>query len=64
MEEYFARGKLLLSAEYLVMYGAEALALPLVRGQRLTVSRQRTSLSPRTKTGGTRCPERPLRGDE
>ena len=35
MNTYHAHGKLLLSAEYMVMYGARALALPLVPGQSL-----------------------------
>jgi len=35
MPDFYARGKLLLSAEYLVVYGAEALALPLQVGQSL-----------------------------
>jgi mevalonate kinase len=35
MNSYFAHGKLLLSAEYMVMHGSKALALPLVKGQTL-----------------------------
>jgi hypothetical protein len=35
---YFSAGKLLLSGEYLVLYGAKALALPLKPGQRMVVS--------------------------
>lgn len=38
MRQYHAHGKLLLSAEYLVMYGAKALAVPLKKGQSLEVS--------------------------
>jgi len=38
MKPYSAHGKLLLSAEYLVMYGAEALALPLKKGQRMEIT--------------------------
>lgn len=34
---YYANGKLLLSGEYLVLHGAKALALPLKKGQQLTV---------------------------
>lgn len=34
---YYANGKLLLSGEYLVLHGAKALALPLNKGQQLTV---------------------------
>jgi mevalonate kinase len=34
---YYANGKLLLSGEYLVLQGAKALALPLNKGQQLTV---------------------------
>jgi hypothetical protein len=36
---YFSAGKLLLSGEYLVLYGAKALAVPLKRGQRMVVSK-------------------------
>lgn len=35
---YHARGKLILSGEYLVLHGAKALALPLQLGQNLTVT--------------------------
>ena len=35
MEKYFAHGKLLLSAEYMVLHGSQALAVPLKRGQEL-----------------------------
>ena len=35
--EFFGRGKLLLSGEYLVLDGAEALALGLNAGQRMRV---------------------------
>lgn len=35
---YFSAGKLLLSGEYLVLYGAKALAVPLKLGQRMVVS--------------------------
>lgn len=34
---YYANGKLLLSGEYLVLHGAKALALPLNKGQQLTI---------------------------
>ncbi|MFW5916337.1 MAG: GYDIA family GHMP kinase, partial [Bacteroidota bacterium] len=37
IHEYHSNGKLLLTAEYLVLLGAEALALPLLKGQRLRV---------------------------
>jgi mevalonate kinase len=37
MRTYHARGKLLLSAEYMVLHGAEALAVPLTRGQSMSV---------------------------
>jgi mevalonate kinase len=36
--EYYSRGKFLLSGEYLVLYGAKALAIPLKFGQRMVVS--------------------------
>ena len=36
---FFSRGKLLISGEYLVLKGAEALAVPLVKGQELQISR-------------------------
>jgi mevalonate kinase len=36
MEPFYAHGKLLLSAEYMVLFGANALALPLRLGQSLT----------------------------
>lgn len=36
-EQYYSNGKLLLTGEYLVLKGAEALALPLKRGQNLKV---------------------------
>ncbi|MFZ9777655.1 MAG: hypothetical protein ACO3CI_04930 [Schleiferiaceae bacterium] len=36
MNTFWSAGKLLLSGEYWVLYGAEALAVPTVRGQRLT----------------------------
>jgi mevalonate kinase len=39
MKRFRAYGKLLLSAEYMVLFGAEALALPLKPGQELTVGR-------------------------
>ena len=35
MEKYFAKGKFLLTAEYMVLHGARALALPLNKGQEL-----------------------------
>jgi mevalonate kinase len=35
--EFFSRGKFLLSGEYLVLYGAKALAVPLRYGQRMVV---------------------------
>ena len=35
--KYYSNGKLLITGEYLVLRGAEALALPLVKGQRLEV---------------------------
>lgn len=37
MEQYFAHGKLLLTGEYFVLDGAEALAVPTHLGQRMTV---------------------------
>jgi mevalonate kinase len=36
--EFYSRGKFLLSAEYLVLYGAKALAVPLKLGQRMVVT--------------------------
>lgn len=39
MMEYYAHGKLLLTGEYLVLKGAEALALPLKFGQKLKVQK-------------------------
>jgi mevalonate kinase len=36
---FFSRGKLLISGEYLVLKGAEALAVPLVKGQELKIIR-------------------------
>ncbi|MFY9151083.1 MAG: GYDIA family GHMP kinase [Prolixibacteraceae bacterium] len=38
LKPYHANGKLLLTAEYLVLHGAKAIALPLKSGQQLTVS--------------------------
>jgi mevalonate kinase len=35
MKKLEARGKLLISAEYMVLHGSQALALPLKRGQSL-----------------------------
>ncbi len=40
---YYANGKLLLTAEYLVLHGAKAIALPLNIGQRLWVSEGNTA---------------------
>ncbi|WP_423130483.1 GYDIA family GHMP kinase [Gaoshiqia sp. Z1-71] len=40
-QTYYAHGKLLLTAEYLVLYGAKAIALPLQYGQRMEVARGR-----------------------
>ncbi len=40
---YCANGKLLLTGEYLVLHGAEAIALPLKVGQQLTVSEENGS---------------------
>jgi len=37
MNRFYAHGKLLLSAEYLVMHGSKALALPLKQGQSLEI---------------------------
>jgi len=37
IEEYYSHGKLLLTGEYLVLYGAEALGIPLKKGQKLIV---------------------------
>ena len=37
MNQYHSNGKLLLTGEYLVLQGAEALALPLKKGQTLRV---------------------------
>nr|WP_321409195.1 GYDIA family GHMP kinase [uncultured Carboxylicivirga sp.] len=42
---FHANGKLLLTAEYLVLKGAKALALPLNKGQKLTVHNQESGLS-------------------
>ncbi|TRX71298.1 GYDIA family GHMP kinase [Carboxylicivirga sp. M1479] len=42
IESYYAHGKLLLSAEYLVLAGAKALALPLKYGQSLKVESNQT----------------------
>ena len=39
-QSYYAHGKLLLTAEYLVLDGAKALAIPTQRGQRLIVTRK------------------------
>lgn len=38
MSSYFSHGKFLLSAEYLIMFGAKGLAFPVKYGQRLDVS--------------------------
>jgi mevalonate kinase len=43
MNHFYAHGKLLLSGEYLVLKGALALALPLNKGQKLTVEESHTS---------------------
>lgn len=40
-QTYYAHGKLLLTAEYFVLYGAKAIALPLQYGQRMDVSEGR-----------------------
>lgn len=37
LKTFFANGKLLLSGEYVVLHGAKAIALPLNKGQQLTV---------------------------
>jgi mevalonate kinase len=38
MNRFYAHGKLLLSAEYMVIYGSKALALPLKQGQSLEIT--------------------------
>jgi mevalonate kinase len=38
-ENYYSNGKLLITGEYLVLHGALALAVPVSRGQEMTVSR-------------------------
>lgn len=43
MIQFQAHGKLLLSAEYMVMHGASALAVPLQKGQTLTLSHTENS---------------------
>ncbi len=40
-KEYYAHGKLLLTAEYFVLHGAKAIALPLQYGQRMDVTKGR-----------------------
>ena len=42
-QQFYSHGKLLLTAEYLVLDGAEALALPTKKGQSLSVSDQESS---------------------
>ena len=42
MKPFYARGKLLLSSEYMVMYGANALSVPLQLGQSLHLKRRET----------------------
>ena len=37
MKEFFSQGKVLLTAEYAVLEGVKALALPTIKGQSLTV---------------------------
>ena len=37
MKEFFSQGKVLLTAEYAVLGGVKALALPTIKGQSLTV---------------------------
>ena len=44
MQHYYAHGKLLLTAEYLVLLGAEALALPCRYGQTLSVETTTTNI--------------------
>lgn len=45
-ERFYSNGKLLLSGEYLVLKGAEAIALPLKVGQDLTINSTHTELTP------------------
>lgn len=40
MKHFHAHGKLLLSAEYMVLYGSTALALPLKPGQSLEITQK------------------------
>ena len=42
MQEFYSHGKLLISAEYAVLDGAKALALPTKLGQRLQVTKTNT----------------------
>ncbi|HHJ09692.1 MAG TPA: GHMP kinase [Bacteroidetes bacterium] len=42
--KWFANGKLLITGEYLVLHGAEALAVPLKYGQSLTVQKNKSGL--------------------
>ncbi|MDT8347952.1 MAG: mevalonate kinase, partial [Flavobacteriaceae bacterium] len=44
-QEFYAHGKLLLSAEYLVLHGATALATPCKLGQKLKVTYQKKDIS-------------------
>lgn len=45
-QDFYSNGKLLLSGEYLVLKGAEAIALPLKLGQNLRINSVPTELSP------------------
>jgi mevalonate kinase len=44
MQTFYSNGKLLITAEYLVLFGAKALALPTQKGQNLVVNKTNTSL--------------------
>ncbi len=48
METYFAHGKLLLSAEYAILYGAQGIALPLIKGQRLRFYKKKKEINERS----------------
>ncbi len=43
MNTIHAHGKLLISAEYMVMHGSQALALPLIQGQSLQLIKSELS---------------------
>ncbi len=48
MIRFQAHGKLLLSAEYMVMHGAKALAVPLKMGQTLEITHTESKPTPST----------------